>query len=92
MSLHSREIDRAWAKIGMEIREGKHRQALFFDGGRLILRTKRSQGSGPIDGDIPHKIRRQMHLTHGQFQELLACPLGREEYLTILDDLNLLHS
>ena len=76
----------------MEILEGKHRQALFFNGGQLILRTKRSQGRGSVEGNIPHLIRRQMRLNQGQFQELLACPLGRDEYLAILDDQNLLPS
>ena len=76
----------------MEIRDGKHRRAFFYYDGRLIVKTLRSHGRGPIDGDIPHRIRSQMRLTHAQFQELLACPLGHAEYLAILANRGLLPS
>ena len=84
MSLHAGELDRAWAKLGMTIKQGKDVQALFFHEGRLILRTKRSHGSGPITGNIPTLIRQQMKLSPDQFQDLIACPLGLAEYVQIL--------
>jgi hypothetical protein len=90
VSLHSGEIDRAWAKLGMSIKENGDVQALFFHGGRLILRTRRSKGRGRIDGQVPYFIRQQMRLTDDQFRELIACPLRREEYIEILRDKGLL--
>ena len=68
----------------MEIRDTGDRHALFKVGGKLILRTKRSFGSGKLEGDIPSFIRQQMKLNHDQFAELLACPLDRARYIEIL--------
>lgn len=84
MSLASRDIDRAWHKLGMEVRETNDRHALFYVDGKLVIRTKRSLGSGKISGNIPHFIRQQMKLTQSQFQDLIDCPLGRAEYIAIL--------
>ena len=86
MSLSGAEIDRAWIKLGMKIKNKKDRLALFYVGGRLILRTKRSHGSGKVEGNIPHFIRQQMKLNEVQFQELIACPLDRAGYIRILTD------
>ena len=90
MSLHSDQLDRAWAKLGMEIKGGRDVRALFFYRGRLILQTRRSRGRGAIEGLIPTFIRQQMKLTENQFGELLACPLGLAGYLEILGQKKLL--
>ncbi len=68
----------------MVIKNTGDRHALFYVDGRLILRTKRSFGSGKIDGNIPSFIRQQMKLNNDQFAELLACPLDRPDYIDIL--------
>lgn len=60
------------------------RLARFYYRETLILTTKRSHGSGPIEGRIPYLIRQQMKLSQGQFDELIACPLGLPEYIQIL--------
>jgi len=60
------------------------RIARFYYRQTLILTTKRSHGSGPIEGKIPHLIRQQMKLSQTQFDELIACPLGLAEYIEIL--------
>ena len=90
MSVRARDIDNAWAKLGMEIRDTNDRHALFFVDGRLIIRTKRSFGSGKLDGNIPHFIRQQMKLNNAQFQDLLDCPLDRRGYISILRSKGLL--
>ena len=84
MSISGKDVDRAWEKLGMEIKDTNDRHALFRVDGKLILRTKRSFGSGKIDGNIPHFIRQQMKLDNEQFAELLACPLDRPRYIEIL--------
>ncbi len=84
MSLSAGEIDRAWAKLGMEINDTGDRHALFKVDGKLILRTKRSFGAGKIEGNIPHYIRQQMKLNDKQFQDLIDCPLDRAGYIQIL--------
>jgi hypothetical protein len=90
MSLKPKEIDRAWQKIGMVIKDGGDRFAKFYVDGKLILWTKRSMGSGKLDGNIPHLIRQQMKLDEEQFARLIACPLKRPEYIEILKEKGLI--
>jgi hypothetical protein len=92
VSLHSREIDRVWVKLGMEIKQSKDVLALFFHDGQFILRTKRSHGSGAIEGKIPHFIRQQMHLSEAQFKDLIDCPLDRAKYIKILTEKGLIQA
>ncbi len=68
----------------MVINNTGDRHAKFYEGGKLILTTMRSFGSGKLDGNIPHKIRQQMKLNEDQFADLIACPLKREGYVEIL--------
>ena len=84
------EIDRAWEKLGMEIKDSRDRHARFYEGGKLILWTKRSMGSGKLDGKIPHMIRQQMKLNEEQFARLIQCPLKRPEYVQILKEKGLI--
>ena len=84
MSYHIRDIDKAWSKVGMIIREGKDKHALFYHGGKLILKTKRSFGHGKLEGNIPYLIRQQMKLSEFEFDNLIDCPLTLQEYIIIL--------
>lgn len=84
MSLRVRDVDRAWKKIGMRIKDTKDRHARFYEEGKLIVWTKRSFGSAKLDGNIQHFIRQQMKLNQEQFDDLIACPLNREGYIEIL--------
>jgi hypothetical protein len=84
LSLKAKELDRAWEKIGMEIKDSGDRYARFYEGGKLILWTKRSKGTGMLDGQIPHFIRQQMKLNEDQFKLLIDCPLKRADYIEIL--------
>lgn len=68
----------------MVIKNAGDRHAKFYEGGKLILTTMRSFGSGNLDGIIQHKIRQQMKLDEDQFSRLIACPLKRPEYVDIL--------
>jgi len=74
----------------MQIRDTKHRIAWFIYNGRKILRTQRSHGRGELKGRIPDLIRQQLKLNEEQFRELVACPLGKEEYIQILRQKNFL--
>ena len=68
----------------MVVTDSGDRLAKFYYKGSLILMTKRSHGSGPIEGKIPYLIRQQMKLSQAQFNDLIACPLGLPEYIDIL--------
>ncbi len=68
----------------MEIKNTNDRHAILRVNGKLILRTRRSFGSGKLNGNIPHLIRQQMKLNEDQFNDLIDCPLDREGYIEIL--------
>jgi hypothetical protein len=84
LSLKPKELDAAWQKIGMQIKDSDDRHARFYEGGKLIIWTKRSMGSGKLDGQIPDFIRQQMKLNEEQFKLLIDCPLQRADYIEIL--------
>lgn len=84
MSIKPKEVDAAWKKIGMVITDTGDRHAKLYVDGKLIIRTKRSLGSGKLDGNVPHLIRQQMKLSEEQFADLIACPLTRDGYIEIL--------
>lgn len=84
MSLNAKEVDRAWEKVGMECKNTGDRHAWFNYGGKKIIRTKKSFGSGKLEGNIPYLIRQQMKLNEQQFDDLINCPLTRDSYIEIL--------
>ena len=84
MSLKGGDIDRAWAKLGFVAKSTGDIHARFHVDGKLILHTKRSMGSGKLDGNIPAFIRQQMKLDEAQFKDAIDCPLKRDGYIEIL--------
>jgi hypothetical protein len=84
VSLHVHEVEQAWSKLRMVVVNKGDRLARFYYKGALILTTKRSHGSGPIEGNIPYLIRQQMKLSQGEFDRLIDCPLQLPEYIQIL--------
>ena len=90
MSLSADEVDRAWEKLKMVIKNTGDRHAKLYYNGKLIIATKRSFGGGKLEGNIPYLIRQQMKLNEKQFSDLIACPLGLPEYITILKEKRLI--
>ena len=78
------ELDRAWLKLGFELKDGRDRWVHLRVDGKLVISTRRSHGSGDLPGKIQHFVRQQMKLNEDQFREALDCPLKREGYLDIL--------
>ena len=84
MSLHASEVERAWNKLDMVRKKTDDYHAYFYYEGKLILTTKRSFGSGKIEGPLQHLIRQQLKLTTSEFNELIDCTIKRPEYVAIL--------
>ena len=84
MSLKVGDVDRAFSKLQMEIRESGDKLAFFVYKGKRILSTRRSHGKGKIEGNIPHKIRTQLKLNESEFRDLVQCPLEYDGYVEIL--------
>lgn len=68
----------------MVVKDSKDKLARFYYDGALILTTKRSHGSGKIEGKVPYLIRQQMRLSQKEFDDLIACPLKLDGYIEIL--------
>jgi hypothetical protein len=68
----------------MVVEDKRDRYAKLYEGGKLVLVTRRSMGSGKLDGKIQHYIRQQMKLDEDQFARLIDCPMQRPEYIEIL--------
>ena len=85
MSLREGDVDQMWKKLGWSV-DLKKRDvtATLVVNGAIVLRSRRSHGSGKLDGVIPQKIRGQMKLNESQFQAAYQCPLQRDEYFAIL--------
>jgi hypothetical protein len=79
--LSSRDFDTIARKLEMEIRDGDHRFALLRHEGRVVIRTKRSQGS---KSQPAHLIRNQLKVDEKQLQGLVQCWLTKSEYIELL--------
>jgi hypothetical protein len=79
-----RQALRAFDKLGLEIREGRDTLAFFRWEGQVILWTKVPHKRGELKGKLPYLVRQQLRLNESQFRELIACPMGRREYIEVL--------
>lgn len=88
MTIKAQEFDRLIRKLGFRSREGGDLLAWFEYEGRVIVRTRRSKGSGDLP--MQHSIRQQLKLNDEQFREAKDCTLTREKYVEILRSKRLL--
>ena len=86
--MKSKEFDRIANKLDLKIRDTHHRLAWFEHDGKVIVRTRRSQGQG----DLPmhNSIRQQLKLNEDQLRGIIRCNLNRTDYIEILRKKNLL--
>ncbi|UMX48322.1 MAG: hypothetical protein L7H18_02135 [Candidatus Nealsonbacteria bacterium DGGOD1a] len=82
MQLKVKQVERIFQKLGMEVKPSHHKLAFFRHNGKLILKTRLSNGSG--DAKAIDKIRQDFKLTEKDFCDLRDCPLSKEGYVEIL--------
>ena len=82
MPLKAREFDAIVAKLGMTTRQSDHFHAWLEVDGRVVVRTRRSHGSG----DLPASdlIRQQLKVNEQQLGGLIDCSMRRDEYIAHL--------
>jgi hypothetical protein len=80
--IKAQEFDRLIEKFGFKTRKSGDRLAWFEHDGRVVVRTRRSEGSGDLP--MQHSIRQQLKLNEQQLREALGCSLTRAEYVEIL--------
>lgn len=86
MALRRGDVDQMWKKLGFDIESGKHVVATLAVDGVIIVRTRRSHGSGKLDGQVPSFIRQKMYLNEREFADAYQCPMKAPAYLAILRD------
>jgi len=79
-----RQALQAFDKLGLEIREGRDTLAFFRWEGQVIVWTKVPHKRGELKGKLPYLVRQQLRLNESQFRKLIACPMGRKEYIEVL--------
>lgn len=85
MRLRENQVDTMWRKLGYDVQEhAKDVKAILKDGTVIVAFSRRSHGSGKLEGVIPHKIRNQMKLNESQFADAYNCPMKQEQYFAIL--------
>ena len=82
MTIKAQEFDRLVQKLGFQTRKGNDLLAWFEYEGKIVVRTRRSYGSGDLP--MQHSIRQQLKLNEDQIRRVIDCSLTREDYIEIL--------
>lgn len=82
MTIKAREFDLLVEKLGLHTRDSRDLLAWFEFDGRIIVRTRRSKGSGDLP--MQHSIRQQLKLSEEQLRQAIDCTLTREGYIELL--------
>lgn len=90
MQLKVKQVERIYEKLGMEVTKTHHKLAFFQYGGKIIIKTRLSNGSG--DAKAIDKIRQDFRLNEKDFCGLRDCPLNKEGYVEILKRKGLIES
>ena len=91
MQLNAADLRRVFTKLKIETVECKHhvRGFLVVDGKR-VLPLHYSNGRKEMWGSVAHLFRRSLHLSQTEFEDLVRCPLSREQFVEILRSKDLL--
>jgi len=83
MTIKAKHFDILVSKLGLTTRNSGDRLAWFEYQGKKIVHTRCSHKKGQ---DLPfqHSIRQQLKLKEDQFRQVIACEIGRDEYIEIL--------
>ena len=81
----ARDVEKALLCKGFEKRESHHTFLhLFVDGKKTRVWTKISHGSKDISDPLLGQMSRDLAISRRDFEDLVDCPLSREEYLAKL--------
>lgn len=81
----AKDVSSALERKGFERRESKDAYFhLWVDGKKTPIFTKMSQGEREIHDGLLGAMARQVRLRKAQFDDLIECPLSKEDYVGIL--------
>ena len=79
-----------FSKLKMRI-EATHQKIAYFEyNGIEYLKTRVSHGEGDIPSPVVERIRKQLFLNQAQFQDLVKCPMGYDEFVAVLKEKGLI--
>ena len=84
MVLKRRMVQSALQRKGFVKQDNGHKHFIYhtLDGMKTSVRTMISHGgrSADIGDDLLHLMAQQCHLKKSEFNDLIECPLSREDY------------
>ena len=80
--MKAKEFDRVVEKLGFQTRDSGDRLAWLEHEGKIIIRTRRSHGSGDVP--MADAIRQQLKLNEDQLRDAVDCTMTRAKYLDVL--------
>ncbi len=81
----AKDVSSALERKGFERRESKDAYFhLWVNGKKTPIFTKMSQGEREIHDGLLGAMARQVRLRKAQFDDLIECPLSKEDYVGIL--------
>ena len=82
MPRKQREVERSLTQKGFRPRDGDHNYFLYWSkaGKKTAVFTKTSHGGREIDESLLGRMARQCRMSRADFDRLIDCPLGRDEY------------
>jgi len=72
--------------LGFERRMGKHQVYILRLNGRQVVRTLISHGAREISDDLMALMAKQMKINLTQLKKIIAGEIGREEYLSLIEE------
>lgn len=84
----SRNVESSLLAKGFKKVNNKHIYFILYDENdkKTRIRTYISHNGQDINDYLVGSMSRQVGLTKGEFEDLIACPLSREELLKILNE------
>lgn len=85
MTLKTRDIERALPTKGFEREQGSHIRFTFRFGGKDCgISTYISHGEQEIGDSLIGRMAKQVRLSKADFAQLVACPMGHDDFVAEL--------
>lgn len=79
-----RDIRKAYDKLHIELKPGKHFRGWFEFGGRKQWPVQMSHKRGEVPGKVPDKISTQLNLSMAELRQLIDCTIDHDEYVQLM--------
>lgn len=87
MPRRAKEVEAGLLQKGFQLRQSKDAYFhLWHEGKKTAIWTKISHGEREIHDGLLAAMSRQVKLSRRQFDDLVDCPLSKEEYISLLKE------